>query len=82
MMIKDPTLPILIILNAIAFMMNAFFLIIKTKDHVQKKKHTNQKKKRVHNQPWRNPSLNSNPEAFKNQNQNKWQTKTSSHRSK
>lgn len=67
MIIKDPTIPILIVLNAIAFLLNAFLLITKIKDHGTQK---NKKKKHVHNQQGRNPSLNSNPESFKNQNQN------------
>lgn len=56
-MSNDKTIDILIILNAIAFGLNLFFFIIKIKNYVQAQKHKNKKKKHLHDQSWRNPSL-------------------------
>lgn len=47
------------------------FKLLKIKNHVKKKlQKQNTQKKVLHNDKGRNPSLNSNPESFKNQNQN------------
>lgn len=62
---------VLIILNGIAIILNLFFLIIKTKDHVQAKKHKNKKEKRLHNQPWRYPSVKNHNQTERLQ-FNKW----------
>lgn len=67
-LVKIPILTLLATLfSGIAVLFHIYFLIIKIKSNV---KAQNKKKKHVHHQPGRNPSLNSNPESFKNQNQN------------
>lgn len=65
-MTHKQTIDILVILNAIAFGLNLFFLIIKIKHHAQSSQKKNKDKKQNHSKQRRYPSLNSEPESFKN----------------